>query len=320
MPFPIQPGSPFDTNPPYSGTFIPRLWSSKMLVRFFETTVLGEITNTNWQGEIGGLGDTIRILKMPDVAVNDYQVGQSLTYPVMTPDYIDLNIDRGKAFTFQISDVLAYQSTPNLMDTFTTMATEQMAVAIDREVLLNSFNTGVAANKGTGAGAKSGSMNLGTDNAPVAATPANALQMLINLSTVLDEQNIPSSNRWIVISPYFRNLLFQSDLKMVYVTGDDGSPLRTGKIGMIDRFTVYVSNQLPTALAGQDFFGNAQAGALKRGAILAGHTEAITFATQYSKMETLRNTNDFGDLVRGLQVYGYRTVQPTALALGLIAM
>ena len=105
-----------------------------------------------------------------------------------------------------------------------------------------------------------------------------------------------------------------SDLKQAYLTGDDTSPLRNGKIGMIDRFTVYVSNLLPTAAAGQDFTGTALTGAVARKCIVAGATSAITFASQIAKVESMPNPNDFGQLVRGLNIYGYKTIKPESLA------
>jgi hypothetical protein len=93
---------------------------------------------------------------------------------------------------------------------------------------------------------------------------------------------------------------------------------RNGKIGVIDRFTVYVSNQLPRAAAGQNFLGAAQAGAVKRSAIMACHKSAITFASQITKVEDLVDQNDFGKLVRGLNVYGYKVVKPESLTMALV--
>lgn len=319
MAMPITAGSPFITNPAYSGTFIPTLWSSKLNVRFFETTVFGEIANTDWESEIKGFGDTIIINSLPDVAISDWTVDKTLTYPVMTPNKLELTIDKAKDFSFRLDDVITYQSSVDLMNSFTSVATTQMGIAIDREVLLYTLGTPAAANKGAGAGIKSGAYALGTDNAPIAKTPANALQMVLDLASVLDEQNVPSENRCLVVNPLFRNLLFQSDLKMVYITGDNGSPLRNGKIGTVDRFTVYVSNNLPVADADENFAGTAQAGAAARMAVMACHKSALTFASQYTKMETMRNPSAFGDLVRGLNVYGYKTVKPESLAVGLMA-
>lgn len=311
--------SPFNTNPAYSGTFIPQIWSGKLNVKFYATTVFGEIANTSYEGDIKSLGDKVTINNIPSVTINNYTIGQNLAYQVPAPSKVDLSIDFAKYFGVNVSDVLAYQSQPKLMDMFTDDASNQMKIAIDSDVLLGTFNGGVAANKGATAGVQSSSFNLGTDNAPVALTGANVVNLITALASVLDEQNVPETERYLVISPQVRNVLMASDLRQAYLTGDQTSILRNGKIGTIDRFTVYVSNQLPKAAAGQNFTGGAQAGALKRTAIMAGHKSAITFASQINKVEDLPNPNDFGRLVRGLTVFGYQVIKPEALALALVS-
>jgi hypothetical protein len=320
--------APFNTNPAYSGTFIPAVWSAKLNAKFYAASVFGDIANTDWQGEISGMGDKIIIQNPPTITVTNYTVGSGLTYQVPTPNTIEMVIDKGKAFAFQVNDVLDYQAKPNLMDMFSADAAEQMRIAIDSNVLYNTFNQAAAANQGATAGAKSASYNLGTDTAPVALTAANVLQKVLELASVLDEQNVPDSDRYLVIDPYTRTLLLQSNLAQAQFMGDDKSPVRNGLIGSIDRFKIYVSNQLPKAVSGTNtpwLSGDGSENSitstsgLKRRAIIAGHKSAIAFASQMTKMETLRNPNDFGDYIRSLNVYGYKVVQSAALALLIVA-
>lgn len=312
-------GSNFNTTPSYSGTFIPVIWSAKMNAKFYAASVYAAISNTDWQGEISGLGDKVVINNIPTITVSDYSIGSNLTYQTPVPNTIELNIDRAKAFAFTVHDVLEYQAKPNLMETFSNDASEQMRVAVDAQVMLLTFDQQVAANKGATAGVRSAGFNMGTDNAPVTLTASNVLQKILEMASILDEQNVPETGRWLVIDPLTRTLLLQSNLAQAQFMGDATSPVRNGLIGRIDRFDIYVSNQLPTAAANQNFTGGAQAGALKRRAIIAGHKSAIAFAAQMTKTETLRNPNDFGDLVRGLQVYGFRVVKPDAMVLLLAA-
>lgn len=308
-----------------SGSFIPTLWSAKLNQKFYKATVFGEIANTSYEGEISGRGDKVVINNRPDITINDYQVGTSLSYQVPTPSTVELPIDRAKYFAFQVNDVVAYQSQPKLMDMFSDDASMQMKISIDSSVLLGTatkqgiWNDVPAANQGATAGAISGGYNLGTATAPVALTAANVLATLTALAGALDEQNIPETDRWLVIDPLTRQILMQSNLAQAQFMGDDKSMVRNGKIGMIDRFTVYVSNQLPKAAATQDYFGAAAAGTAKRRLILAGHKSAVTFASQMTKMETVRNPSDFGDYIRGLNVYGWKTIIPTGLASALVA-
>lgn len=310
----------------YSGTFIPALWTSKLNRKFYLTTVFGEITNTDFQGDIAGLGDKVVINNIPDISISDYTIGGTLSYAVPTPSTLELNIDRAKVFTFQINDIVAHQSKPNMMETFTNDATMKMKIAVDRVVMYgdSAAKPGIAsdvaaANQGATAGAITGGYNLGTATTPVSLTGSNVLSTLTALAGVLDEQNIPETDRWLVIDPLTRNLLMQSNLAQAQFMGDDKSMVRNGKIGMIDRFTVYVSNQLPKAAATQDYWGGAAAGTAKRRVLLAGHKSAVTFASQMTKMETVRNPNDFGDYIRGLNVFGWKTVVPTGLAMAIVA-
>ena len=308
-----------------SGSFIPTLWSAKLNQKFYKATVFGEIANTSYEGEISGMGDKVVINNRPDITINDYQVGTSLSYQVPTPSTVELPIDRAKYFAFQVNDVVAHQAQPKLMDMFSDDASMQMKISIDSSVLLGTatkqgiWNDVPAANQGATAGAISGGYNLGTATAPVALTAANVLATLTALAGALDEQNIPETDRWLVIDPLTRQILMQSNLAQAQFMGDDKSMVRNGKIGMIDRFTVYVSNQLPKAAATQDYFGAAAAGTAKRRLILAGHKSAVTFASQMTKMETVRNPSDFGDYIRGLNVYGWKTIIPTGLASALVA-
>lgn len=321
--FPVN--APFNTNPSYSGTFIPAVWSAKLAEKFYAASVYGDIANTSWQGEIANVGDKVYINTAPTITISNYAAGTNLSYQVPTPDMQELLIDKGKYFAFQINDVLEYQAKPNLMDMFAADAAEQMRIAIDSQVVYNTFSGGAAVNKGATAGRKSGLYNLGTDAAPVALTANNVLQKILELASVLDEQNVPDSDRWLVIDPATRTLLFQSNLAQAQFMGDATSPVRNGKIGQIDRFTVYVSNQLPKGTAGTgtawvsgDGSENAitSTGAvLARRAIMAGHKSAITFASQITKMETVRNPNDFGDYIRSLNVFGFKVVKPESLAL-----
>jgi hypothetical protein len=209
------------------------------------------------------------------------------------------------------------------MDMFSSDAAKQMSIAVDTTVMTNSVGTADADNRGTAAGAKSGAFDLGgagtgaaaDTGAPLTLSTSNIVSTITAAASVLDEQNVPDTERFLVISPAVRNLLMGSNLQQAYLTGDPQSILRNGKIGTIDRFTVYVSNLLPSADAGKNFDGTTNTGADARKCLIAGHKSAITFASQIAKVESLPNPGDFGQLVRGLNVFGFATLKPEALAL-----
>lgn len=327
--YPVTGSGAFDTNPSYSGAFIPTLWSGKLLAKFYQNTMLSEVTNTDYEGELKNQGDTVRIRLAPSISISDYTVGQNLTYEVPTPIFQDMQVNKGKYFGVQVNDVLAYQADMNLMNMFTEDAAKQLKIAIENEVFFNSFVTQGAAtgNYGATAGKISAAYNLGTDTTPIdQATPENVLKAILRMSTVLDEQNVPEDGRFLILSPYDRHLLMQSSIAQAYFTGDQSSTIRTGKIGMLDRFSVYVSNLLPRGEAGKALVaglsatstGGAVTNAKARRVMIAGTKAATSFAMTINKTEPLRNQTDFGDIVRGLAVYGRKVVKPEALAVAVV--
>jgi hypothetical protein len=220
-------------------------------------------------------------------------------------------IDKGNYFAFTCDDVDAYQSDLKLMNTFSQDAAEQQKIYVDSQVLTAvTYGTsgtfpGSADNCGTTAGVISGGYNLGVSGTPVQITKTNVLEYIVDAMTVLDEQNVPESGRWMVIPHWIANLIQKSDLKDASLTGDGTSIMRNGRLGIIANCTLYKSNNLYSATDGS----------FTAYYIPFGTNHAITFASQFTKMESLRAESTFGDLVRGLHVYGYKVVKTEALGL-----
>lgn len=287
----------------YAGTFIPEIWSGKLQVKFYKATVFGEIANTDYEGEIKGQGDTVHVRTIPDVTISTYTKGLNLATQVPAPSKVDLLINQAKYFNVLVDDVDATQSDIALMETFTNDASEQMKIAIDSQVLAGIFAGADTANKGNTAGAVSANIVLGATGTPVALTKANVMDYIVDCGNVLDEANIPETGRWMVVPSWFAALLKKSDLKDAALTGDSQSPVRNGRLGMIDRFTLYISNQVPSAVDGS----------VTAYHVMFGTKAAVTYASQFTKMETLRSTTTFGNIVRGLNVFGYKVIQGKAL-------
>lgn len=300
--------------------FIPTLWSSKINKRFYATTVFGEISNTDYSGEISGMGDKVIIMRSPIITIGNYEIGQTLTYERPTIEKTELVIDRAKKFTYQINDVEKYQTKADYMAEFADAAAQQLKVAIDADVLQSIYNDAQSANKGATAGAKSASINLGVAGGTngsnalklVAGTPTtgecNVFDLITRMSAVLDEANIPEGDRWFLVPPLFRTKLSQTTQATALIQGGNESMYRNGKFGQIDRFTMYSTNQLKTVTEGTATLTYA----------LAGHKSALCFAQQISKVESMQNPSDFGQLIRGLSVYGFEVVKPEAMAVACI--
>ena len=297
----------YSSSPSGTRTFIPEIWSGKMIEKFYDATVLAAISNTDYEGEIKKFGDKVKIRTMPTATIGDYTRGSPITYSKPDGAVVELDIDKGKYYAAEVDDVSAHQQDIKVLDAWATDASEQMKIAIDTDVLGAVYASAHADNKGATAGRISNNIDLGAAGAAIAITKANILDFFVDMGTVLDEQNIPEQGRYLVLPAWMIGLLKKSDLKDASITGDGGSILRNGRVGMIDRFTIYLSNLLPHAA------GTGTQTALDCYHILAGHSKALTFATQMTEMETLRSQDYFADLMRGLQVYGYKVIDSTAL-------
>jgi len=302
MAYPVAAG-----HPSYSGNFIPEIWSGKLIENFYDATVLAAISNTDYEGEIKSHGDTVNIRTIPTINIRSYTKGQPLTVENPDKPKLQLLIDKGDYFACIEDDVDKVQSDITLMDLWSKDASEQMKIKIDQAVLANIVTEVSADNEGAAAGRISGNIAMGTTGTPIALTTSNVLTHIVNHGTVLDEANCPEEGRFMVIPAKMAGLIKLSDLKDASLAGDSTSIARNGRLGMIDRFTLYMSHNLPVAAGGKF-------------SILSGTKKGFTFASQMTEMETLRSTTTFGNIVRGLQVYGYKTVKPEALAHGVVTM
>ncbi|WP_110647603.1 P22 phage major capsid protein family protein [Salinicola peritrichatus] len=296
-------------HPDYSSSssagFIPEIWSGKMIEKLYARTCYGEIANTDYEGEIKQKGDTVQIRTTPSITIRDYEVGGGLTYEKPTSDKVELQIDQAKYFAFEVNDVDAYQADIKLMDDWSDDAGQQMKIHIDTNLLGKHYADAAAENSGSGAGAKSGSYDLGEAGAPVGITRDNILDVLVDCGSVLDEQNVPEESRYVILPAWMNGMLKKSDLRDASVMGDSTSVFRNGKVGMLDRFAVFISNNL--SIVNDETAGKPATN------VFFGHKKGLTFASQMTNMETLPNPTDFGKLVRGLNVFGSKVIDPDAV-------
>ena len=263
--------------------FIPEVFSKKLQAKFYAQTVLSEVTTNEYEGEISGLGNKVNIRAVPAVTVADYT--GSLSYSDVTSSTIELDINKAKSYAFKVDDILKRQADIDFMNEAAKDAAQNMKIEIEKDVFAN-----------VAAGSSLTDINGGT---PATVSTSNVLGFILEAGQTLDENNIPEEDRFMIINPATASILKQTELRQAYLTGDSVSPLRNGFIGMVDRFKMYVSNNLSTT-----------AGVTSG---LFGHPKAIAYASHMTNTETVRLESSFGDGVRGLAVYGYKVVLPTAL-------
>jgi hypothetical protein len=303
------------TNNLQSTGFIPEIWSGKLVEKFYASTVLAAISNTDYEGEIKNKGDRVKIRTKPTITIRDYKADGLLGLDRPTGGTVELYIGNGKYFSLILDDVMEVQSDLNVLSMWSDDAAQQLKIAVDQDVLDGIVGGMAAANQGIAAGVITGSLNLGVKGTPLTVVGRNAgvgqvelLDVLLRLGQVLDEQNIPEVGRWVVMPAWAGRMIKQSELRQAYLSGDSVSMLRNGRLGMVDRFTIYISNLLPNNSTDSTNFSSGE------WPIFAGHAHGLTFASQISKVETLRSELTFGQILRGLQVYGYQIVDGKALA------
>jgi hypothetical protein len=297
-----------DYGPDSASKFIPEVWSGKLVEKFYKSTVFGEICSTDYEGEIAGLGSNVIIRTVPDVVVNDYVVGAGLSNQYPTSTAVQLSIDQAKSFSVAVSLVDQRQADVDMADLFANDGSIQLRIAVDADVLETIPADVSPDNSGIAAGVDSGNIDLGDSSNPVVLTKATVVDFIVDLGTVLDEQNVSEEGRWLVVPPWFTALVKKSDLKIASLAGDDVSILRNGKIGSIDRFTIYQSrNLLKQTTPGPASY------------VMFGHSAGLTFAAQIVECEMINNPNDFGYIIRGLMVYGFEVIEPKYIGTAVVA-
>ena len=290
--------------------FLPKIYSKKVLNFFRKASVVEAITNTDYAGEISSYGDSVRIIKEPVISVSDYTRGSDTTATKLTDAEVQLVVDSAKAFKFIVDDIETKMSHVN----FKEVASSSAAYA-----LRDSFDAAVIATMFSGVSSSSPDHVLGSDSATdlaagtfdgtgnldigFAASEHDPIDVMARMARLLDEQNVPEEGRWFVAGPDFYEVLGQASSKLLSVDFNAGQgSIRNGLVssGKLRGFDMYKSNNIAST-------SNAA------GKCLAGHISSTATAQTIVSTEVLRDPSSFGDIVRGLHVYGAKVLRGEAL-------
>ncbi len=277
-------------------TFIPELWSARLLYALDKSHVATNLVNREYEGIIANQGDTVHINSIGAITVKDYTKNSDIAAPdALTTTDQTLVIDQCKYFNFQVDDVDKVQAAGELIDTAMGRAAYALADTADAFLL-----------KTIAAGAASGN-TIGSAAAPVALTAANVYENIVKLRTKLDKANVPNTGRTIIVPPEVYALLLLDDrfAKSSAAAGQDA--LINGKVGEVAGFTVFMSNNVKTG-TGTD------AGKTPYFEITAQVNAATTYAEQIIKTEGYRMESRFADGVKGLHVYGAKVTDGNQIA------
>ena len=267
--------------------FIPTVWSARLQEHLDKTFVYGDIVNRDHEGEIKGAGDTVKINQIGPVTVSTYTPNStSITYQKIDMADITLLIDQAKHFGFEVDDVDRAQALGGVMDGAMRRASYALGDVVDQ------FIAGLY----TGASATN---VVGSTGSPVAVNSSNVIAQFAALSQKLNEANVPTGGRWAVIPPW---MLADLVISRATTQTDNRDILDNGRVMNMFGFDLRVSNNVPIVDS-------------TKYKIIAGTTQAISFAGQLSVVEPYRREASFSDAIRGLYVYGAKVVEPGALAI-----
>jgi len=289
--------------------FLPSVYSKKVLNFFRKASVVEAITNTDYAGEISAYGDSVKIIKEPVISVSDYTRNADTSATLLTDQEISLVVDSAKAFKFIVDDIESNMSHVNFKEIASSSAAYALKDAYDAAVLEKMFvgcsaatpNHILGADNATALGAGvfdgTGSVDLGQTG------ETDPLDLMARMARLLDEQNVPEEGRWFVAGPDFYEQLGQSGSKLLSVDFNAGQgSIRNGLVssGKLRGFDMYKSNNIAAT-------SNAT------GKVMAGHMSSTATANTILSTEVLRDPTSFGDIVRGLHVYGCKVLRDEAL-------
>ena len=277
-------------------TFIPEIWSARLLYALDKAHVATNLVNRNYEGVIANQGDTVHINSIGAVTVKDYTKNTNIADPeVLTTSDQTLDIDQAKYFNFQVDDVDKAQISGEIIDTAMGRSAYALADVSDAFLLKTIANGAASANK------------IGAKTTLTALTASNVYENIVKMRTLLDKANVPTTGRTIVVPPEVYALLLLDD-RFAKSGSDSGqNALLNGMVGRVAGFDVFMSNNCVSGTDGGS-------GSTTYFVITAQVAAATTYAEQVIKTEAYRMEKRFADAVKGLHVYGAKVTDGSQIA------
>ena len=336
-----------------NGNFSPVIYSKQVQLAFRKTCVSEAITNSDYFGEIANMGDSVKVIKEPEITVKGYTRGTTIQPQDLDDEEFSLTIDKANYFAFKVDDIEEAHSHVNFQQLASDRAAYRLSDQFDQDVLgylsgykqaslhsaASAVNTTVngsiavstagtdelltsmklikssfATITTTSAGDHSIPVQNLTGGATSVGTAAVTPMVVINrMARLLNQQQVDTQDRWLVIDPVFLELLGDENSKLMNADYGGAGKLQNGLVlNNLAGFKVYVSSNLPSVGTGAGTSGTANQNA-NYGAIVAGHGSAIATAEQINKTETYRDPDSFADIVRGMHLYGRKILRPEAI-------
>ena len=336
-----------------SGNFSPVIYSKQVQMEFRKSAICEAITNSDYFGEIANAGDSVRIIKEPEISVSAYTRGTAIATQDLTDVDFTLTVDKSNYFAFKLDDIEEQQTHVNWLTMASNRAAYRLADQYDQEILgylsgykqsalhanaaaVNTTVSGTKANSAAGSDElltankliKSSFGNITTTSAAdhsiplaarlsgataVSATTATPLQMVARMARIMDQNNVDKQGRWLVVDSVFQEILADEDSRLLNMDWGKSGGLRNGL--MLDNLHGFrVYVSNNLPSVGT---GSSTSGTANQntnyGVIVAGHDSSVATAQQINKTETYRDPDSFADIVRGMHLYGRKILRPEAI-------
>lgn len=260
--------------------FIPELWEAGVQKDYFANQIVIPTLNADFEGT-ASKGNTVHIINAVTPNTIDYKAaGRVISPEALADTKVDLLIDQERAWALDIDDVDAVQAAGSF-EAWTSGA--GMSTAEDAESYAVAQLLAGATN--------------GQESTPVAVdTFEEAKAALRKIRLVMAKAKVPTAGRFVAVNPAFADLLI-SGLSDVALAGGSNE-LRNGQVAR---------------LFGMDILETPAFAEATKPVAVGYHEKAAAFVSQIDKTEALRNPAKFGDIVRGLNVYGSKVTLPAGV-------
>ena len=274
-------------------SFIPEVWSARLLEHLRKNLVVANLFNRNYEGEISQMGDTVHINQLAEITIKDYTANVDIANPdQLSTSSIPLVIDQGKYYNFYLNDVDRAQARGDLMDDAMRSSAYGLADALD------AYLAGLLAGGTLTTG-------LGDDTTPLVVSAENAYELVVKMKVALDKANVPTQGRYLLMPPDFEGFMLL-DTRFAGAGGANAeSRLVNGLVARAAGFDIYISNNVANT-SGEKY------------KVIASTSDQATYANQLIKTEAYRREKGFDDGVKGLHVYGAKVLRPEAVAVATV--
>ena len=292
-----------------AANYIPELWSDEVIAGFAKNIVMANLV-TKFE-HTGKRGDTINVPNFTRGSASAKAAGNNqVTLIGPTHGTTAISLNKHYEYSVLIEDIVAVQALDSLRQMHTADAGVALSTQIDTDLIQlgrgvqggsgnNQYNAGEIGGDGTTTYSHSGN----NESALTDAGLRTAIQ-------VLDDADVPDSERSFVVPPSTRNTMIGlSRFTEQAFTGDGAgsNTIRTGRIGNVYGVEVYVSSNADTT------GGSASA----RVALLL-HKSALGLAMQQNvRTQTQYKQEYLSDLMTADVIYGVAELRNDA-AIALI--